>query len=150
MSLFPRALAFAAPAALVLGGSLYLSGGVSLPSFANPRNEEEPVSDELFPPSLESELAVQRVTRKQEAVIDLLEGRIAFSEAVMQFRDINQTLTSHHRGDDEHALDVAALQVLSFTRTLTQRDDTPYGEAMRFVEHQSVEWQASRARSARP
>ena len=131
MTLSPRALLGAAPALLVVAGSFLLSRACQ-------RDAERPASEAgsfraetVLLPSPKDEERLHRVALKQEAVDDLLDGRITLEEAASRFETVSDL-----------TLDLAVHQVLVFARVGANHNRDRYGEALARLEAESTSFLA--------
>jgi hypothetical protein len=135
-----RAALCAAPTILALGGSVYL--GYHARGHEPPPGGRWTGHQVVIGVSAADEERMHRVALKHEAVMDLLDGRIAFADAVERFRDAstgspeglaNLREAGFGETDDERLVQ----QLLSFARVQADRDLRRYGPALARLEQEA-------------
>jgi hypothetical protein len=135
-----RAAVCAAPTMLALAGSAYLAHHARSREPGAPAPGEE--SRVMVAVSPADEDRMHRVALKHEAVMDLLDGRMTFDEAVERFRDVSagspEALANLREGGfgttDEEAL---VQQLVSFARVQAAHDARRYGPALAQLEEEA-------------
>lgn len=132
----PRALVGVAPALLVLVGSLALSREYRREAESSDKARSN--SETMIWPSAEDEERLHRTALKQEAIEDLLNGRLTLAEAVERFEMLsaspeaqtNMRLSVRGSTDEERALK----QVLAFARIRAAQEPKRFDAALARLE----------------
>ena len=129
-----RAALCAAPTILVLAGSAWMASH-ACQARDRATAAAEPDCEIIIANSPADEDRMHRVALKHEVVLDLLDGRLTFEEAVARFRDVtggsaealaNLRESGAGTTDEQRVVE----QVLAFARVQASRKPSRYGPAM--------------------